>query len=340
MYDLIIIGGGPAGAAAGVYAGRKQLKTLLITREFGGQSIVSDGIENWIGEKKIAGFELAQKLEEHVRAQPSVEIKLSEKVESLSRVKDQCVSCCDWKNYSAVADQKAGDKHCAWEVTTDKDKYEAKALVVASGARRRKLKVPGESNFDGKGVAYCSTCDAPLFKDKTVVVVGGGNAGLEAVVDLLGYAKKIYLLSRGDALTGDQKTQEEIKKFKKVTIINKAQVKEIIGDQFVSGLKYLDGESNGNKELKVEGVFVEIGSVPNSDFLKGIVQINEHKEIMVDHKTAATSQPGIFSAGDVTDEIYKQNFTAAGDAVTATLSAYNYLLDIKKLSPAGESLES
>ena len=339
MYDLIIIGGGPAGAAAGVYAGRKQLKTLLITREFGGQSIVSDGIENWIGEKKIAGFELAQKLEEHVRAQPSVEIKLSEKVESLSRVKDQCVSCCDWKNYSAVADQKAGDKHCAWEVTTDKDKYEAKALVVASGARRRKLKVPGESNFDGKGVAYCSTCDAPLFKDKTVVVVGGGNAGLEAVIDLLPYASEIHLLARGKKLTGDQKTQEEIKKSKKVKIIFNAEVEEILGDKLVSALKYKDSKSNEVNEILVQGVFIEIGSVPNSDIVKGLVDINNHGEIIVDHRTAATSAPGIFAAGDITDEIYKQNSTAAGDAVTATLSAYNYLLDIKKQTPAAEAGE-
>ena len=330
MYDLIIIGGGPAGAAAGVYAGRKKLKTLLITEEFGGQSVVSDGIENWIGEKKITGWDLAKKLEEHVRAQESVEIKMSEKVTAVNPVKELCVSCCDWQEYSEVAEMQDSDKHCAWEVLANKGTYKAKALLIVAGAHRKKLGVPGEDKLNGKGVSYCSTCDAPLFRDKEVAVVGGGYAAQEAVIDLLLYVNKIYVLNIEDKLRGDQSTRNEIEKSDKVEIINRAETKEILGDKFVTGLKY------NEQELKVGGVFVEIGSVPNSDFLKGIVKLNEHQEIVIDHKTSATSRPGIFAAGDITDEIYKQNNIAVGDAITATLSAYNYLLDIKKKSPAAE----
>ena len=313
MYDLIIIGGGPAGAAAGVYAGRKKLKTLLITEEWGGQSLVSSSIENWIGTVSISGFELAQALERHVRAQEGIEIVSSDKV-------------------SAIGGISGG-----FEVKTEKgSKYQSKTLIVASGGRRRHLGIPGEDKFNGRGVVYCSTCDAPIFKDKDVAVVGGGNAGLEAVIDLFPYASKIYLINRKPDLIGDPLTQEEVKKSPKVTIINNAQTQEIFGDQFVNGIKYLDKQDNQIKEIKLEGVFVEIGSVPNSEFTGGLLEMNKVGEIIVDHKTGATSHNGIFAAGDVTDEIYKQNNISAGDGIAAALSAYNYLLNIKKQSPAYE----
>jgi len=323
MYDVIIIGGGPAGAAAGVYSARKKLKTLIIADSFGGQSLVSDSIENWIGVKKMTGLELAKMLEEHVRAQENVEIKMPEKVVSVKSAQGGPVS--------------------GWEITTDKNAtYMTKTLIVASGGRRRHLNILGEDKFEGKGVSYCSTCDAPVFKNKTVAVIGGGDAGLEAVVDLMPYASKIYLISNKELLTGDFSTQEEIKKSDKISVIMNADTQEILGDPpplgrtstkgggFVKGLKYLDKTDNQIKELAVEGIFVEIGSVPNSEFIKDLVDTNQAGEIIVDHKTGATTHPGIFAAGDVTDEIYKQSNISAGDAIVAALSAYNYLLNIKK----------
>ena len=313
MYDLIIIGGGPAGAAAGVYAGRKKMKTLLITESFGGQSIVSDNIENWIGTKKLSGFELAKTLEEHIRTHENVEIKMPEKTTVVKVIEG------------------------GWEISTDKSNvYQSKTLIVASGGRRRRLNIPGEDKFDGKGVSYCSTCDAPLFKDKIVAIVGAGNAGAEAVIDLNQYALKIYWINRGLVPTADPETVEEIKKLVKVSAVNNVETQEITGEKFVSGLKYLDKQDNQIKELPVGGVFVEIGSVPNSEFMKDLVEMNKGEEIIVDHKTGATSKPGIFAAGDVTDEIYKQNNISAGDGVAAALSAYNYLLKINKRSPSYE----
>lgn len=333
MYDLIIVGGGPAGAAAGVYAGRKKMKTLLITDSFGGQSIVSDSIENWIGIKKISGFELAKMLEEHARSYEEVEIKNGEKVIS---VKEKEIK----GNFPAQDEPAFG-----FEVSTDKGGvYQSKTLIVASGGRRRRLNIAGEDKFDGKGVSYCSTCDAPLFGNKEVAVIGGGNAGLEAAIDLISYASKVYIINRGPGLTGDPLTIEKVfpyggsteggKKSPKVAIINNAEPQEILGGAFVTAIKYMDNVSGQMKELSVGGVFVEIGSVPNSEFMKGLVLMNKAGEIIVDHRTSATSRPGIFAAGDVTDEIYKQNNISAGDAVAAALSAYNYILNIKKRSPA------
>lgn len=313
IYDVIIIGGGPAGAAAAVYAGRKQLKTLLITENWGGQSIVSSSIENWIGVVSISGFDLAKALENHVRAQQGIEIISPDKVLEVDAVSD------------------------GYEIKTEKGGgYQTKTLIIVSGGRRRRLGIPGEDKFNGRGVVYCSTCDAPIFKDKTVAVIGGGNAGLEAVIDLFPYANKIYLINRKPDLLGDPRAQEEVKKSPKVTIINNAETQEILGDKFVTALKYLDKQDNQIKDLTVEGVFVEIGSVPNSEFIKDLVRTNQAGEIIVDHRTGETSRPGIFAAGDVTDEIYKQNNISAGDAVAAALSAYNYLLNIKKQSPAYE----
>ncbi len=310
MYDVIIIGGGPAGAAAAVYSARKKLKTLLITESFGGQSIVSNNIENWVGAVKISGLELAKSLENHVRAQEDIEIK-NEKVTAIKVIDG------------------------GYKVSSEEGAYQGKTLIVATGGRRRHLNILGEQQFDGKGVAYCSTCDAPIFKNKTVAVIGGGNAGGEAIIDLLPYASEIYWVNRSEP-TCDPLTIEMIKKSSKVKIINNAEMKEIIGDNFVTGLKYLDKQSGEEKELEAQGIFVEIGSMPNSEIVKDLVKTNESGEIIIDHKTAATSQAGIFAAGDVTDEIYKQNNISAGDAVRAALSAYNYLLNIKKQSPAHE----
>jgi len=238
-YDTIIIGAGPAGVAAGVYVARKKLKTLLlITQSFGGQSVVSASIENWIGEIKLSGFELREKLEKHLRAQEGIEIKSPEKVVSVKKLNG------------------------FFMVASDKKSYKTKTVIVASGGRRRRLGVPGEDKFEGKGVVYCSTCDAPFFRNKDVVVVGAGNSGLGAVIDLLPYANKIYLTDVLPEVKADQILQEKINKSDKINILLETQIQEIYGDQFVSGVKYKDLKSGEAKDLAVQGVFVEIGSVP------------------------------------------------------------------------------
>ena len=319
IYDLIILGGGPAGTAAAIYAARKRLKTLLITESFGGQSVVSDDIQNWIGETHITGFDLAKKFEEHVRSFGDiVEIKTERAIE-ISKYRNIDISSGDMSIF---------------KIKTEQGEYESKVIILAIGARRRKLNIPGEQKFEGKGVAYCSTCDAPLFVGKTVAVVGGGNAGLEAVVDLFPYAEHITLLIRGDSMKGDPATQDEIKNNPKAEIIFNAETKEILGDKFVTGLKYEDGKTKEIKELKLDGVFVEIGSVPNSEIVKDLVELDQWGQVKIDSKHGSTSCHGIFAAGDITDDPYKQNNISAGDAVKAALAAYSYLQKRQKQSPA------
>lgn len=315
MYDLIIVGGGPGGVAAGIYAARKKIKTLLITETFGGQSAVSGDIQNWIGTKSVSGFDLAKSFEEHLRAQEDIEIVDDDLVASIKKL---------------APDADRGTDAGFSVATRDGKTYETKYVLIASGSSRKKLGIPGEKEFDGKGVVYCSTCDAPLFKGKTVAVVGGGNSALESVVDLFPYASKIYLIVRGDILKGDPVTQEKIKSHPNVEIMFGAVTKEVIGSSFVSGLKIMDTKANEEKTLAVEGVFVEIGLIPNSDFVKDIVKLDERNEIIVDHKTEETSCPGIWAVGDVSDVLYKQNNVSAGDAVKAVLNIYDALQGRKK----------
>jgi alkyl hydroperoxide reductase subunit F len=301
-YDLIIIGGGPGGVAAGVYAARKKMKTALITDTFGGQSLVSADVQNWIGTKSVSGYDLGKMLEEHLRAQEDIDILDGDLV---AEVRD------------------AGE---TFKIKTKAGKeLEARYLLLASGSRRRRLGVPGEDKFDGKGVAFCSICDAPLFRGKDVAVVGGGNAGLEAVLDLLPYATKIILMERSEALKGDPVTQEKVKADPKVEIMTQVQVSEILGDAAVTGLKYKDLKTGEEKTLPVGGVFVEIGAVPNSELVKGLAELNQFGEVVVDHKTQRASHPRIWAAGDVSDVLYKQNNISAGDAVKAVLNIYEAL---------------
>ena len=311
LYDTIIIGGGPAGAAATVYTARKRLKTLIILEEFGGQSLVSSNIENWVGEVSITGKELADRLEKHVRAQKDVEIRTGERVVAVK--------------------VRAG---CVYEVRTDKaGLYRSKTVIVASGGRRRRLQVPGEDRLQGQGVAFCSTCDAPFFQDKDVAVVGSGNTAMETVLDLIPYARRIYLLIRGDRLKGDPAIQEKITGMAKLQILTEVELQEILGEEQVTGLRYREIKTGDEKTLEANGVFVAIGTVPNSDFIRNLVDTNQGGEILVDQKTAKTSRRGIFAAGDVTNDPFKQNNISAGDAVRAALSAYQYILDIQKYSP-------
>jgi alkyl hydroperoxide reductase subunit F len=302
MYDCIIIGGGPGGVAAGVYIARKQLKALFLTENFQSQSTVSAGIENWIGDVSITGWEFAQRLEKHLRAQESLEIQTGQLVNSLSQNEDK-----------------------TFTLTTAKgNTFQTKTVIVASGGRHRHLDVPGEEKFKGKGVVYCSTCDAPFFREKKVVVVGGGNAGLEAVEDLLPYAKEIILFVRGE-IKGDPVTFKKISASEKVSIVYGVAVEEVLGDETVEGVRYKNLTTHESKELPCEGVFVEIGMVPNTEFVKELLALNERGEIIVDGRTAGTSVIGVFATGDATDLLYKQNNISAGYGVVAALSAYDYL---------------
>lgn len=302
MYELIIIGGGPGGISAGVYAARKKIRTLLIAKDFGGQSIVSADIQNWIGEKNISGVELAMKLEDHLRAQEGIEIVDGDIVTATEKIDG------------------------GFKVATKNGRtFETRTLLVVSGSRRRRLGIPGEEKFEGKGVVFCATCDAPLFRGRDVAVIGGGNSGLEAVVDLLSYATHIYLLERGETLKGDAVTQEKIRKSGKATIITNAVTTEVVGDVMVTGLTYKDTKTGEERTLEVGGVFVEIGAQPNSEFVKDIVKLNLYNEIVVDGRTQATSCSGIWAAGDVSDALYKQNNISAGDSIKAILNIQEHL---------------
>lgn len=301
MHDVIIIGGGPGGIAAGIYIARKQLKALFLTGDFQSQSTVSAGIENWIGDISLTGFEFGQKMEKHLRAQEGLEIKTDAWVTDLRKNDDG-----------------------TFTVSVKDETFDTKTVIIASGGRHKHLDVPGEEKFKGKGVVYCSTCDAPFFREKKVVVVGGGNAGLEAVEDLLPYAKEIILFVRSE-IRGDKITLDKIETSEKVSIRYGVVVEEILGDTVVEGVRFKNLESGEEETLKTDGVFVEIGMVPNTDFAKNILMCNERGEIQVDGKTAATSVPGIYATGDATDVPYKQNNISAGYGVVAALSAYDYL---------------
>jgi len=305
MYQLVIIGGGPAGIAAGVYAARKKLKTAIVAESFGGQSITSENIQNWIGSLSLTGLELAQQLETHLRAH-SADLDIIEGERATALVKNA--------DGTFTLTLKSGRT------------LDTQALLLATGSRRRMLGIPGEAQFAGKGVMYCTTCDAPLFKDKVVVVVGGGNAGVEGVVDLIQYAKKIYLLDRSGMLKADPVTQEKALASDKVERVSNVTAQEVLGDKFVSGLRYKENVSGEVKDLPVEGIFVEIGAVPNSDFVSGLVNLNERGEVIVDHKTQQSSDPRIWAVGDVSDVLYKQNNISAGDAVKAVLNVYDTLV--------------
>ncbi|MFA6407386.1 MAG: FAD-dependent oxidoreductase [Candidatus Paceibacterota bacterium] len=305
MYDVIIIGGGPGGVAAGVYAARKKMKTAIIADTVGGQSVISVDIQNWIGTPSISGFEFSQALERHLRAQKdNINIVDGERAETIEKLSD-------------------GTFHVT---TRSKKVFETKTILLTIGSRHRRLEIPGEKEFEGHGVVYCATCDAPLFKGKEVVVVGGGNSGLEAVVDLLPYATKIYLIHRGESLKGDKTTQDKIVQNQNVEIILNAVPREIHGEgKIVSELLYEDIKTGEKKILKVQGVFVETGVQPNSEIVKDLVKRSEWNSIVVNPQTQETSCPGIWAAGDVTDALYRQNNISAGDAIKAILNIYDYL---------------
>jgi thioredoxin-disulfide reductase len=301
VYDLIIIGGGPAGITAGIYAARQKLNTLLITKSFGGQiARKAVGIENYPGFEEISGLDLIKKFEKHLRKQ-----KIDIERDGVRKVK------------------KIGEKFLVQ--TTGKNTFEAKAVIIASGADPRPLEVPGEKKFIGKGVSYCTTCDGPLFANKKVAVVGGGNAGFEAAIFLAKFAKKIYILEYSEKINADVENQERVKKTGKIEVITNVQPKEVKGEKFVNSLIYLNGKTEKEVNLAVEGVFIEIGTQPATSFVKGLVDFNEKDEIKVNPWTSQTSCPGLFAAGDADEVPYKQIVIAAGEGAKAAISAYEYL---------------
>lgn len=302
VYDLIIIGGGPAGVAAGIYSARQKLNTLLIAKNFGGQMArKAVDIENYPGFEKISGLELIQKFEKHlIKNKVDIERDQVGKVKKIS------------SGFSVS--------------TKSRKQFQAKAVLVTSGADPRPLEVPGEKEFIGKGVSYCTACDGPLFSDKDVTVVGGGNSGFEAALSLKSYAKQVYILEFSPHINADESNQNLAKKLG-VKVIANAALKQIHGEKFVDYIVYEDRQSKKLVTLKVQGVFVEIGSQPATSFVKDLVDFNEKDEIKVDPKTNMTKTQGLFAAGDVTDVKHKQIVIAAGQGAQAALSVYEYLIN-------------
>ena len=298
MYDVIIIGAGAAGITAAIYAARANLKFEIISKDVGGLTLWSSDIENYTGYHNLNGITLIEKFKEHM-------------ADYNIKVKEDTV-------------KKVEKKDNKFLVKTEKDEFETKTVIVCSGSSPRKLNVPGADKYEGKGLAYCATCDGPLFAGRDVAIVGGGDAALDAGNTLLNMGiNKIYILNINPELTGtDKALMEKVTKSEKVEVINNASTKEITGDDFVKGIKYeQEGEE---KTLDVQGVFVEIGHVRNVDFIKDLVKINEKNEIIVD-KEMATSVKGIFAAGDVNDIPGKQTIIGAGDGAKALLSAFRYI---------------
>jgi len=300
-YDLIIIGGGPAGVTAGIYAARQKLNTLLITKNFGGQiARKAVAIENYPGFESISGLELIQKFESHLKKH-----KIEVEKDTVSRIRKKD------KTFSVL--------------TGSKKEFHSKTVIISSGADPRPLEVPGEKEFIGKGVSYCVACDAPLYSNKKVAVIGGGNSGFEAALALSSWAEKIYVMEASPKPRADVENQEKAGRTGKVEVITEAAVKKIQGKNFVESLVYQDQKSKKLIDLEVGGVFVEIGSQPATAFVKGLVDFSERDEIVVNPKTGETKTPGLFAAGDVNDIPYKQVVIAAGEGAKASLAVSNFL---------------
>ncbi|MFH1368450.1 MAG: FAD-dependent oxidoreductase [Elusimicrobiota bacterium] len=300
MYDLIIVGGGPAGITASIYAARKKINFIVITKEVGGQTNWTLNVENYTGFRLVTGAELVKQFRDHLK-QYNITAKEGEEVVSLE------------KNGDTV------------KVVTNKGEYSAKTAIIASGKIPRRLGVDGENRLRNKGLAYCATCDAPMFADMDVAVIGGGNSALDAALQLVNIAKKVYIIDNAPGFTADQVMVEKALSSPIVTAYHDTTVTMISGEKFVNGI----GINHGGKEelLNVEGIFVEIGSVPATDFVKG-VEKNEHNEIWVNCKTE-TNIPGIFAAGDATSVPAKQIIVASGEGAKAAISAFEYINKLK-----------
>ena len=299
-YDVLVIGGGPAGTSSAIYAARKGLRTGLLAEKLGGQINDTFGIENFISIKYTEGPTLAANIEEHLRSYDIDVIKL-QKVRTLKKA-----DLIEIELASGVI-------------------LLSKTVIIATGARWRNINVPGEAEYKAKGVAYCPHCDGPLFKGKNVAVIGGGNSGVEAALDLAGLASHVTLLQASDKLTADEILQSRVYSKENITVITNAKTTEIFGSDKVQGLTYLDCLQNEQKKLAVDGIFIQIGLLPNTEWLQGTLDLNAYGEIVVD-KYGATSIPGVFAAGDCTDCPYKQIIISMGAGANAALSAFDYLI--------------
>ncbi len=307
IYDLIIFGGGPAGVAAGVYSARKRLKTLVIAKEIGGQSTVSENIQNWIGTVSIPGVELGKSLKKHLLAYADnvLTLKENEFVEKM---------------------EQSGK---IFKIKTNKEEYETRSILITTGSQRRKLSVPGADKFENKGVTYCASCDGPIFADMDVAVIGGGNAGFETAAQLLAYAKSVTLLEYGNAFKADAITVQKVTANPKMKALLNADIKEIKGDKFVTGLSYKDCKTEKIIDLPVAGIFVEIGAIPSTSFAKDLVKLDKLGRVIVNPINQKTNVDGVWSAGDCTDGLYHQNNIAMGDAVKALEDIYLWLTNNK-----------
>ncbi|NQT48046.1 MAG: FAD-dependent oxidoreductase [Chloroflexi bacterium] len=299
MYDLIIVGGGPAGMTAAVYAARKQLNALLLSKDLGGQVLWTTGIENYMGYQYIEGPELMQKFEEQMEKFP-LEQRIGQAAVSLSVIDG------------------------GYELGTDKDeRVQAKAVIVASGKRPRQLNVPGEERLKGRGVTYCAICDGPVFAGEKVAIIGGGNSALESADDMVKIGEFVYLVSV-TPLTGDEILVEKLKNASNLAMFLEHGVVEIEGSNRVEGIAIRDLKTGEERRFEVAGVFVEIGLIPNSEIARGIAKLNKIGEIEVT-PACETGVPGLFAAGDVTDVPEKQIVVAAGEGAKAALAAHRYL---------------
>ncbi|MBU9168125.1 MULTISPECIES: alkyl hydroperoxide reductase subunit F [Burkholderia] len=315
VFDVLVVGGGPAGAAAAIYAARKGIRTGVVAERFGGQVLDTMAIENFISVQETEGPKFAVALEQHV--------------------KQYDVDVMDVQRATALIPGKVNEIHLENGAV-----LKGKTIVLSTGARWRELNVPGEREYRNKGVAYCPHCDGPLFKGKRVAVVGGGNSGVEAAIDLAGIVREVTLIEFGQTLRADEVLQRKLRSLKNVTVITSAQTTELLGDgQKLGSLVYLERETGETKRIDLEGVFVQIGLVPNTEWLKGTIELSKHGEIVVDAR-GATSIPGVFAAGDVTTVPYKQIVIAVGEGAKASLSAFDYLIrqDVEVPVAAGEAV--
>jgi len=302
-YDVLVIGGGPAGASAAIYSARKGIRTGVIAERFGGQVMDTLGIENFISVKATEGPKLVTALEEHVK-EYEVDIMNLQRAKSVQK----------------------NDLNSLFEIELENGgKLKSKSVIIATGARWRELNVPGEKEFKGKGVAYCPHCDGPLFKGKHVAVIGGGNSGVEAAIDLANIVGHVTLFEFASELKADHILQKRLYSLSNVDVILDAQTTEVIGTDKVSGMIYLDRKSNEKKTIELEGIFIQIGLLPNTDFVKNIVDLSRFGEIIVDNHNQS-SLPGLFAAGDVTTVPYKQIIIAMGEGARASLGAFDYLI--------------
>jgi len=304
MYDLIILGGGPAGSGAAVYAARKQLKSLIITSEFGGQSVVSETIFNWIGTSEISGIELGQNFKKHVSYYEGkfLDIIEGEKIKEIKK------------------------ENNVFEIITESNKkYNSKAIIIATGSSRRKLEVENADKYEHKGITYCASCDGPLFSDQDVAVIGGGNAGFETAMQLLAYCKSVTLLESRPEFKADKITIDKISENPKFKSFRNIEILKVDGEQFVNSLNFKNKDTGEEQTIHTTGIFVEIGQTPNTSFAKNVLEIDNFGRIIVDPKTQMTSCPGIWAAGDCTDGKYHQNNIATGDAVKALEDAYIWI---------------